>query len=348
MRTRVFTTQGYRARVTTNAPPNARMSVSCSGLTCTFSASGSSDNTYIADYYWDFEDAGTYRGFSVTRTFNNAGNRRIHLVVTDSQGQRTMTTGTASPWNPAYEGYVDQINCRSINGWAYDAVVPNSSINVDVYRNSTKVATVPANIFRQDLVNAGKGNGYHGFNHTPNSSWRNGQWQTAGVRFPNTSTDLTYAAERSIICDVSTFTGITPTENNSTGGVVYSVATQLSSSKSGLITQIGFYRASGETGSNTLHLTTDGGADLTTPKTTTCSGSGWCWATLNSPVAINAGTRYRVWVNTNTQQSKTSCGIGGGIGNGPLTAHSGYWVAGNTFPTTGSCSNFFVDVKFEM
>ena len=36
------------------------------------------------------------------------------------------------------------------------------------------------------------------------------------------------------------------------------------------------------------------------------------------------------------------------LGNGPLTAHSGYWVAGNTFPTTGSCSNFFVDVKFEM
>jgi hypothetical protein len=343
---RVFTTERYRTRATL-APPYARMTVSCSGLSCTFSASGSTDDTYIADYFWDFGDGGTARGFSVTRTYNNAGSRRIHLVVTDSQGQRTMTTGTASPWNPAYEGYVDQINCRTINGWAYDAVVPNTSINVDVYRNGAKTATVPANIYRQDLVNAGKGNGYHGFNYTPSSSWRNGQWQTAGVRFPNTSTDLTYAAERTIICNVSMFTGITPADNLSTGGIVYSVATQFSSSKSGLITQIGFHRASGETGSNTLHLTTDGGAELAS-KTASCSSSGWCWVNLNQAVAINAGTRYRVWVNTNTQQSKTGCGIGGGLSNGSLTAHSGYWVAGDTFPTNGSCSNFFVDVKFEM
>jgi hypothetical protein len=31
-----------------------------------------------------------------------------------------------------------------------------------------------------------------------------------------------------------------------------------------------------------------------------------------------------------------------------LNAISGFWVAGNTFPTTGSCSNFFVDVKFDL
>jgi hypothetical protein len=347
MLNRVFTTERYRTR-STNVAPSARMTVSCSGLNCTFSASGSSDNTYIADYYWDLGDGTTARGFNANRTYTTAGFRRIHLVVTDSQGQRTVTTGSASPWNPAYEGYVDQINCRTINGWAYDAVVPNASINVDVYRNGSKAATVPANIFRQDLVNAGKGNGYHGFNYTPSSSWRNGQWQTAGVRFPNTSTDLIYLAERTIICNVGMFTGITPTENLATGGQVYSVATQLSSSKSGLITQIGFHRASGETGSNTLHLTTDGGADLTTPRTASCTGAGWCWVTLNPAVAINQGTRYRVWVNTNTQQSKTGCGIGGGLSNGPLTAHSGFWVAGNTFPTNGSCSNFFVDVKFEM
>ena len=31
----------------------------------------------------------------------------------------------------------------------------------------------------------------------------------------------------------------------------------------------------------------------------------------------------------------------------PLTAHQGLWSAGDTFPNTGSCSNFFVDVRFD-
>jgi hypothetical protein len=66
-------------------------------------------------------------------------------------------------------------------------------------------------------------------------------------------------------------------------------------------------------------------------------------------VNITAGTRYRVTVNTNVYQSKTGCGIGSGITNQVLTAHSGYWIAGSgVFPTNGSCSNFYVDVKFDM
>ena len=81
--------------------------------------------------------------------------------------------------------------------------------------------------------------------------------------------------------------------------------------------------------------------------TASCSSAGWCWVSI-SPYAITPGTHYRVWVNTNTQQSKTPCGLGSGITNGPLTAHQGRWVAGDTAPTTGSCSNYFVDVQFDM
>ncbi len=348
MRIRVGTTSGYRVR-SLNSAPNANFSVSCSGLTCTFNGNNTTDDAFISsgNFHWDFGDGQTAVGKTAARTYSSAGSYRVHLVVTDAGGQRDVEYSTASPWNPVYEGYVEQINCRAISGWAWDQVIPNTPISVDIYRNSTKMSTVPANVYRADLQAAGKGNGVHAFGYTPTSSWRNGQWHTVSVRYANTSTDLVYLVNRQIICDVSMFTGITPAENNSTGGVVYSVATQFSSSRSGLITKLGFHRASGETGSNTLHLTTDSGADLGS-KTATCGGSGWCWITLDQAVAINAGTRYRVWVNTNTQQSKTGCGIGGGISNGPLTAHSGYWGAGNSFPTNGSCSNFFVDVKFEM
>ena len=343
---RVFATERYRTR-NTLAPPYPRMTVSCSGRTCTFNASGSTDDTYITDYFWDFGDGMTDRGWNVTHLYNAASQYNVHLVVTDSSGQRSVTIGTALPWNPAYGGWVDHINCRSIDGWAYDAVVPNTPINVDIYRNYSKVATVAANAYRADLVAAGVGNGVHGFGYTPNSGWKTGTWNTVNVRFGGTNTDLGYLASRSLICNADMFNSGTPADNLPTGGVVYSVGTQFSASKDGYITKLGFHRAAGETGTNTLRLSTDWGATMAA-KSASCSGGGWCWVTLDQPVFVYANTRYRVWVNTNTQQSKTGCGIGGGITNGPLTAHSGYWVAGNQFPTGGSCSNFWVDVKFDM
>src|SRR5262249_18416068 len=132
------------------------------------------------------------------------------------------------------------------------------------------------------------------------------------------------------------------------GGQVYTVATQFSSSQSGYVTQLGFYRGAGETGTNTLRLWTDGGTQLASV-TPSCGASGWCWGSLAWPgVAITANTLYTVSVNTNPFQSKPYCGIGSGITNQVLTARQGFWIAGDTFPTTGSCSNFFVDVSFDM
>jgi hypothetical protein len=61
---------------------------------------------------------------------------------------------------PTYQGYVDNIN---LSGWAWDTSQPNTPISVDVYDGGIKIATVRADQYRQDLVNAGIGNGRHGF-----------------------------------------------------------------------------------------------------------------------------------------------------------------------------------------
>jgi len=61
---------------------------------------------------------------------------------------------------PTYQGYLDNIN---LSGWAWDASQPNTPISVDIYDGGIKIATVRADQFRQDLVNAGIGNGRHGF-----------------------------------------------------------------------------------------------------------------------------------------------------------------------------------------
>ncbi|HEV7504091.1 MAG TPA: DUF4082 domain-containing protein [Thermoanaerobaculia bacterium] len=345
-RNQVATYAAFRT-ASSNTPPSVSFSTSCSGRTCTFTST-STDNTTIPSggYWWKFGDSTTHgSGSAVTHTFASYGTYYVHLVVTDSGGQTGTTVNTVTP-SPSYEGYHEASNCRGISGWAWDHT-PDSPINVDIYRDGSYATTTSAGLFRSDLLSAGKGNGYHGFGYTPDSSWRDGTWHAALVRFGGTSTSLTWSPI-SLICGVTCFTSQTPTDNLDTAGVVYSVGTQFSSSSSGYITSLRFYRASGETGTNTGKLWTDSGTLLASETFPSSPSSGWVEVALSTPVAISASTLYRVSVNTNTHQSKTGCGIGSGITNQVLTAAQGFWVAGNTFPTTSSCSNYFIDVKFDL
>ncbi len=126
----------------------------------------------------------------------------------------------------------------------------------------------------------------------------------------------------------------------------YEVATQFSSSRSGIVKGLRFYRAPGETGDNIVRLWTDTGVPLASARFVDNGrgASGWQQVGLGG-VAITAGTRYRVSVNTNTAQSKTNCGLSTPITHGPLTAHQGFWgQPRGSMPTNASCSNFFVDV----
>lgn len=58
---------------------------------------------------------------------------------------------------------MDGAGCNAITGWAWDSTQPDTPINVNLYAGASPIATVPANIFRSDLLAAGVGNGYHGF-----------------------------------------------------------------------------------------------------------------------------------------------------------------------------------------
>lgn len=67
------------------------------------------------------------------------------------------------------EGWLDEVNNGVVRGWAWNKSMPNTPIEVHFYLydpDGNYVIGVPgimANQYRADLVNAGKGNGYHGF-----------------------------------------------------------------------------------------------------------------------------------------------------------------------------------------
>lgn len=101
--------------------------------------------------------------------WNIAGNKLAAEII-----QKDLFEGSAKPaviniTAPAnaessnYEGFHEATDCDSIKGWSWNVRHPNESIRIALYDGDTLIATVSANLFRKDLLDAGKGNGAHAF-----------------------------------------------------------------------------------------------------------------------------------------------------------------------------------------
>jgi lysophospholipase L1-like esterase len=72
---------------TTDNPPTAAFSSSCSDLACSFDASGSSDDNGVVSYGWAFGDTATGSGQTTGHTYASDGTYSVTLTVTDTGGQ---------------------------------------------------------------------------------------------------------------------------------------------------------------------------------------------------------------------------------------------------------------------
>jgi PKD repeat protein len=86
-------------------PPVAVASVSCSGLVCSFDASGSSDpDGQVTGWGWQFGDGTSVGGKTVSHTYAAAGNYSVTLDVIDDRGLHGQQQVTVSPSAPATTG----------------------------------------------------------------------------------------------------------------------------------------------------------------------------------------------------------------------------------------------------
>jgi len=90
----------------------------------------------------------------------------------------------------AQEGHLDVVNDDGISGWAWDRTRPNEPLQVEILDGSQTVAVVTADLLRDDLAQAGKGAGNHGFRHPIPDSLKDGRTHIVRVRIADSGVVL--------------------------------------------------------------------------------------------------------------------------------------------------------------
>lgn len=88
------------------------------------------------------------------------------------------------------EGSLDAVDAQVIFGWAWNPTQPGQRIQVRVWDGDTPLATVTADQFRQDLLDAGVGDGKHGFSLPIPASLRDDKPHTIRVMVDGAVDDL--------------------------------------------------------------------------------------------------------------------------------------------------------------
>jgi hypothetical protein len=88
------------------------------------------------------------------------------------------------------EGTLDSADDRQIAGWAWDRNQPNSPIAVDIYDGDALLLKVTAGQFRQDLREAGIGNGKHAFSLPTPPRLRDGRVHVIRAKTSGTNREL--------------------------------------------------------------------------------------------------------------------------------------------------------------
>jgi uncharacterized protein YjbI with pentapeptide repeats len=103
-------------------------------------------------------------------------NPKLQQVAIEKDKQRGSTItqcekGLPPPSSlPIYEGYYDTTSCDGVFGWAWDMTQPNEPIEVDIYDDDALFTKLKADLFRQDILDAGRGNGKHGIFFRPHKT----------------------------------------------------------------------------------------------------------------------------------------------------------------------------------
>ena len=146
-----------------NNPPTASFTFSCTGLTCSFNGSASSDSDgSIASHSWNFGDGSSGSGATINHTYAAGGTFSVTLTVTDDDGAPGSTSQNVTVSSPtgggitlSAVGFKQQGLQKADLTWSGAA-----STNVDVYRNNVIITTTANDGAHRDDINLRGGGSY--------------------------------------------------------------------------------------------------------------------------------------------------------------------------------------------
>ena len=74
-----------------------------------------------------------------------------------------------------YEGFIDEVSCQVVRGWAWNPAQPDAAVTIELYDGERLVQSVMADQFRPDLRDGGKGNGRHVFHEATPAALKDGK-----------------------------------------------------------------------------------------------------------------------------------------------------------------------------
>jgi len=89
-----------------------------------------------------------------------------------------------------YEGFLDNVDCDSIWGWAWNKNQPNTILQVEILSDGAPIATIPASQLRKDVATYAGDNGYHGYVLTVPASLKDGKQHVIRARIAKTDAEL--------------------------------------------------------------------------------------------------------------------------------------------------------------
>ena len=145
-----------------NAAPNASFTFDCTGLTCSFDGTGSSDSDgTIATYAWTFGDGAAGTGATVSHTYGAGGTYTATLTVTDDDNATDSESRSVTVSSPS-TGFALSVTGYKVRGLQHADLSWSgaTSTSVDVYRNGALVATTANDGFHTDAINNRGGGSY--------------------------------------------------------------------------------------------------------------------------------------------------------------------------------------------
>lgn len=156
-------TLGFGGGGTTNNPPTAAFTYSCTGLACSFNGSGSTDSDgTIATYAWTFGDGSSASGATANHTYAAGNTYTVTLTVTDNGGLSDNEVKSVTVSSAPSGGLTLSATGYKVKGVQHADLTWSgaTSTSVDVFRNGAKIVTTANDGAHTDNIGSRGGGSY--------------------------------------------------------------------------------------------------------------------------------------------------------------------------------------------